>query len=143
MEPKRILDPKFPYTKSSDIYSYGVLMWEISSGYPPFKDIVRNNNMISVAIAINKGTREVTIPGTPKDYEELFKKCWCQEPEQRPTIEVVLEEFSKMGFGINVKVKGILINILIFYIILYYSYIHINSINLFKSSKIIKIMKRF
>jgi len=26
MESKRILDPKFPYTKSSDIYSYDVLM---------------------------------------------------------------------------------------------------------------------
>ena len=32
MEPNRILDPKFRYTKSSDIYSFGVLMWEISSG---------------------------------------------------------------------------------------------------------------
>jgi len=117
------------------------LMWEISSGYPPFKDIIRNHNIISVAIAINKGSREVTIPDTPKDYEEIYKKCWSQEPEQRPTIEVVLEEFSKMGFGMNVKVKGILINIFDFCIILYYSRLHINSINLFKSSKIIKIMK--
>src|SRR2546430_1224529 len=40
MEPKRTLDPKFPYTKSSDIYSLGVLMWEISSGYPPFKESI-------------------------------------------------------------------------------------------------------
>jgi len=48
--------------------------------------------MISVAIAINKGTREVTIPDTPKYYEELYKKCWRQEPEQRPTIKVVLND---------------------------------------------------
>ncbi len=105
MEPKRILDPKFPYTKSSDIYSYGVLMWEISSGYPPFKDIIRNNNMISLAIDINNGVREVTIPDTPKDYEELYKKCWNQEPEQRPTIKQVLEEFSKMDETRIIDVK--------------------------------------
>ncbi|UZO08511.1 uncharacterized protein OCT59_028765 [Rhizophagus irregularis] len=50
MEPKCLIDPNFPYTKSSDIYSFGVLMWEISSGYPPFKD---NDNIVALAISIN------------------------------------------------------------------------------------------
>ncbi|CAI2182607.1 16631_t:CDS:2 [Funneliformis geosporum] len=45
------------------------------------------------------GTREKTIPGTPKDYELLYKRCWRQEPERRPSIEEVLDEFSKMNFG--------------------------------------------
>ncbi len=103
MEPKRIINPKFPYTKSSDIYSFGVLMWEISSGYPPFKD--DNSNPIALAISINNGFRETTVPDTPKEYEKLYKNCWNQEPEQRPTINEVLNEFEKMGFGINAKNK--------------------------------------
>ncbi|PKY45178.1 kinase-like protein [Rhizophagus irregularis] len=94
MEPKCFVDPNFPYTKSSDIYSFGVLMWEISSGYPPFKD---NDNKVALAISISNGAREVTIPGTPIEYEKLYKNCWNQEPEQRPTIN----EFGRMGF-INV-----------------------------------------
>ncbi|GBB95581.1 hypothetical protein RclHR1_02570015 [Rhizophagus clarus] len=49
--------------------------------------------------------REVTIPDTPKEYEELYKNCWNIKPEQRPTINKVLEEFAKMGFGINDKNK--------------------------------------
>ena len=99
MEPKRIFDPSFPYTKSSDIYSFGVLMWEISSGYPPFKD---NDNKAALAISIaGKGFREETIPDTPNEYEELYKNCWNQEPEQRPPISKVLYEFERMGFGIN------------------------------------------
>ncbi|POG62834.1 kinase-like domain-containing protein [Rhizophagus irregularis DAOM 181602=DAOM 197198] len=47
MEPKCLIDPNFPYTKSSDIYSFGVLMWEISSGYPPFKD---NDNIFQMTL---------------------------------------------------------------------------------------------
>jgi serine/threonine protein kinase len=101
LEPKRILDPKFPYTESSDIYSLGVLMWEISSGYSPFKNSINNIEGYALAFAVINGTREVTIPGTPREYEELYKNCWNKEPEQRPTISQILEEFSTMGFGVN------------------------------------------
>ncbi|CAB5321269.1 unnamed protein product [Rhizophagus irregularis] len=95
-------EPKFPYAKPSDIYSFGVLMWEISSGYPPFKD---NVNKVVLAISIGNGAREVTIPGTPKEYEKLYKNCWNQEPEQRSTINEILDEFERMGFGNNVTNK--------------------------------------
>ncbi|PKC14591.1 kinase-like protein [Rhizophagus irregularis] len=102
VEPKRILDSKFPYTKSSDIYSFGVLIWEISSGCPPFKNCVTENEKVALICA---GKRETPIPETPKEYEELYIKCWDQEPKQRPIISKVLEEFEKMGFGVNVKNK--------------------------------------
>ncbi|CAB4468861.1 unnamed protein product [Rhizophagus irregularis] len=97
-------DQNFPYTKSSDIYSFGVLMWEISSGYPPFKDC---DNKVALAFEINNGVREVTIPDTPIEYEGLYKNCWNQVPEQRPIINKVLDEFEKMGFGINTRNKSI------------------------------------
>ncbi|RGB24585.1 kinase-like domain-containing protein, partial [Rhizophagus diaphanus] len=87
MEPKRLIDQNFPYTKSSDIYSFGVLMWEISSGYPPFKD---NDNIVALIMSINAGTREGTIPGTPEEYEILYKNCWNKVPEERPTINKIL-----------------------------------------------------
>uniref|UniRef100_U9V3V1 Protein kinase domain-containing protein n=1 Tax=Rhizophagus irregularis (strain DAOM 181602 / DAOM 197198 / MUCL 43194) TaxID=747089 RepID=U9V3V1_RHIID len=106
MEPRRFVDPNFPYTKSSDVYSFGVLMWEISSGYPPFKD---NDNKVALAVSISNGAREVTILGTPKEYEKLYKNCWNQEPEQRPTINEILDEFERMGFVnivTNKLVKG-------------------------------------
>ncbi|CAI2193688.1 20121_t:CDS:2, partial [Funneliformis geosporum] len=38
MEPQILKNLKFQYIKPSDIYSLGVLMWEISSGHPPFID---------------------------------------------------------------------------------------------------------
>ncbi|CAI2200405.1 18261_t:CDS:2, partial [Funneliformis geosporum] len=49
--------------------------------------------------------REATITDTPKDYEKLYKKCWDQEPKQRPIITEILEEFSMMKF-INKPIKN-------------------------------------
>ncbi|PKC13679.1 kinase-like protein [Rhizophagus irregularis] len=102
VEPKRLSNINFLHTTASDIYSFGVLMWEISSGHPPFKNSGYNRSDEDALIyAINNGLREKPIPGTPKEYEELYKKCWDQEPNQRPIMSKILEEFAKMGFGVN------------------------------------------
>ncbi|CAI2182578.1 13068_t:CDS:2 [Funneliformis geosporum] len=93
-------------------------MWEISSGYSPFKNL--NDTTIYAAIVNNKAykfnsnqdliiaitcykTREISIADTPEDYEKLYKKCWKQKPEQRPIIKEVLKRFFKMGFGKNIN----------------------------------------
>jgi serine/threonine protein kinase len=118
MEPNRFTNPKFPYTKSSDIYSFGVLMWEISSGRPPFKD---NDNKVALAISIKTGIREITIFGTPKEYEKLYKNCWNQVPEERPTINKILDEFKKMGFG-NIATSNLVKGIIFIYSFIFYLY---------------------
>ncbi|PKY48085.1 kinase-like protein, partial [Rhizophagus irregularis] len=38
IDPKRLDNCSYEYNEKSDIYSLGVLMWEISSGRPPFAD---------------------------------------------------------------------------------------------------------
>ncbi|PKY47140.1 kinase-like protein [Rhizophagus irregularis] len=99
IEPKRLSDPKYVYTKPSDIYSFGVLMWEISSGEPPFKGCDNQ----TVAISVSMGNRETPVPNTPEGYENLYKNCWKQEPKERPDIKEVLNEFKNM----KVENKGI------------------------------------
>ncbi|CAG8750384.1 4032_t:CDS:2, partial [Dentiscutata erythropus] len=50
------------------------------------------------------GDREKIIPNTPKNYTDLFTKCWSFKPDQRPVISKVLEaldfiEISKSTIG--------------------------------------------
>ncbi|PKY54142.1 hypothetical protein RhiirA4_426566 [Rhizophagus irregularis] len=71
-------------------------MWEISRGKPP-----DNSNIIFPIINIHKAT----VFGTPKEYENLYRKCWNQESKQRPTINEILDEFKKMGFVNDVTSK--------------------------------------
>jgi len=52
-----------------DVYSVGVLFWELSSGKKPFSDKEYNS---SLANEIIQGLRESIIEGTPKEYSDLY-----------------------------------------------------------------------
>ena len=60
------------YTFKSDIYSVAMLMWEISSGQPPFSNYENDYNL---ALKIINGMRPKVIAETLK-YEYLMKQCW-------------------------------------------------------------------
>ncbi|KAF9903359.1 hypothetical protein EC991_003898 [Linnemannia zychae] len=82
-----------PFDKSSDIYSLGVIMWELTSGYPPFD---RDGENFMLAFHITKGTREKVIPGTPVEYSDLYQKCWDGEPTNRPPLSFILETLDNL-----------------------------------------------
>jgi hypothetical protein len=46
-----------------------VLLWEISSGHPPFHGKPHD---ISLVLSILQGLREATIPGKPEDYTKIY-----------------------------------------------------------------------
>ncbi|CAI2195507.1 11883_t:CDS:1, partial [Funneliformis geosporum] len=49
----------------------GVLLWEISSGRPPFY-VKGKEYGVSLAINILQGLRESVIPGTPEYYVNIY-----------------------------------------------------------------------
>ena len=71
IDPKRFNSTPQPYSlnEKSDVYSVGVLLWEISSGVPPFH---KEDNDMSLIYGISQGRRETTVPGTPADYVNLY-----------------------------------------------------------------------
>ncbi|POG83076.1 kinase-like domain-containing protein [Rhizophagus irregularis DAOM 181602=DAOM 197198] len=93
IDPKLLEDYTYKYNDKSDIYSLGVLMWELSSGYPPF---INNENENLLRIHLIGGRREEPIPDTPDEYLKLYKLCWDSEPEVRPTISKVFTKLGKM-----------------------------------------------
>ncbi|RIA86103.1 kinase-like domain-containing protein, partial [Glomus cerebriforme] len=72
-----------PYTPASDIYSLSMIMWEFTSGIPPFNDKAHDHQL---NLNICEGERPEIIENTPKCYIELMKKCWNSDPFKRPTI---------------------------------------------------------
>ncbi|KAF0558058.1 kinase-like domain-containing protein [Gigaspora margarita] len=58
VDPKYLDDPKYKRNKKSDIYSFGVILWEISSGRPPFPSF---DSEFKLAFHILRGNREKPI----------------------------------------------------------------------------------
>jgi serine/threonine protein kinase len=69
VDPKQFNKSTQILTEKSDIYSVGVLLWEISSGHPPFQG---DQYDISLVMEIIQGRREDPIPGTPEDYVKIY-----------------------------------------------------------------------
>ncbi len=70
-----------PYTLASDIYSFSMIMWEFTSGVPPFDNVEHD---LCLALSICRGKRPEIIKNTPQCYIDLMKKCWDKDPLKRP-----------------------------------------------------------
>ncbi|KLL04571.1 MAG: hypothetical protein MRERV_17c006 [Mycoplasmataceae bacterium RV_VA103A] len=76
------------YTQAADIYSLGMIMYEIITGIPPFAEQAHDTDL---ALKIIRGER----PQFPKQVKypqlliDLIKQCWEQEPDNRPAAREV------------------------------------------------------
>jgi hypothetical protein len=68
-DPQSIIKPKYSLNEKSDVYSIGVLLWEISSGQKPFCNVSYD---LSLALQISQGLRESIVPDTSIYYSKLY-----------------------------------------------------------------------
>ncbi|XP_053286553.1 platelet-derived growth factor receptor alpha [Pleuronectes platessa] len=81
MAPESIFDNL--YTSLSDVWSYGILLWEIFSlGGTPYPGMVVDSSFYN---KIKSGYRMAKPEHAPDDVYEMMMKCWNSEPEKRPT----------------------------------------------------------
>ncbi|POG70644.1 kinase-like domain-containing protein [Rhizophagus irregularis DAOM 181602=DAOM 197198] len=81
-------------TNKSDIYSVAMLMWEISSGQPPFINYEHNYDL---AMNIVNGIRPKIVPGTPLEYKNLMKQCWDADPFKRPDVAALWKKIKEIN----------------------------------------------
>ncbi|RIB13275.1 kinase-like domain-containing protein [Gigaspora rosea] len=87
-----IFDKK-SYVTASDIYSFGMIMWEILYGKLVYCDR-EFDNQLQIEIC-RKNLRPTIIKNTPQCYINLMKECWEKCPEDRPTAEEIYNIFTK------------------------------------------------
>jgi serine/threonine protein kinase len=71
VDPKKFNESQYSLNEKSDVYSVGILLWEISSGRPPFYNDGKPYDT-DLAMNILQGLRETPVPDTPKDYVKIY-----------------------------------------------------------------------
>ncbi|PKC56171.1 hypothetical protein RhiirA1_474394 [Rhizophagus irregularis] len=80
------------YTKAADIYSIGIIMYEVISGLPPYHDVSHNNNL---AIRICQGLRPRFNIRVPQLIVNLIKRCLDANQLNRPKAEEIKKLLSQ------------------------------------------------
>jgi serine/threonine protein kinase len=80
------------YTEKADVYSYGIILWELLSRQMPFGDI----EAFSVPLMVSRGERPDLPKDAPLDWRKLIKGCWHQKPTSRPSFKKILIKLRSM-----------------------------------------------
>lgn len=90
------VDPRF--TLSADVYSFGLLMWEVVTGLDAFseKKYTWQSNIEEFVLAGNR----MPIPEEmdPR-LASIIEQCWSQDPLKRPSITHVIQQLSTLVYG--------------------------------------------
>ncbi|XP_053715073.1 melanoma receptor tyrosine-protein kinase-like isoform X2 [Synchiropus splendidus] len=85
---------QWTYTHQSDVWSYGVTVWELMTfGSKPYDGIPASE----ITAVLERGERLPQPPVCTIDVYMIMVKCWMIEPSSRPTFRELIVEFTRMA----------------------------------------------
>uniref|UniRef100_A0A6B2L3R2 Protein kinase domain-containing protein n=1 Tax=Arcella intermedia TaxID=1963864 RepID=A0A6B2L3R2_9EUKA len=88
----------FPYGQHTDVYSFGLLWYEILTRLSPFKDKPEEyKGREGQAKYTLEGHRPKPPSKWPKELRLLMRSCWDETPSQRPTFAQILNQWDTLA----------------------------------------------
>lgn len=87
-----MLQPPYVSSQSSDVFAFGVTMWEVYHGETPYKDM----DPMQVAVRVCEGDR-LPLEGNfqiPTTQIELMRRCFDPNPDRRPSMVEVYNQLN-------------------------------------------------
>ncbi|KAL3981864.1 Protein tyrosine kinase family protein [Acanthocheilonema viteae] len=81
------------YTIYSDVWSFGILLWEIMTlGGTPYPSIA----MQQLYSCLKEGYRMESPDNCPEEVYDVMVACWQEKPENRPSFDTLVDYFDWM-----------------------------------------------
>ena len=85
-----------PYSKEIDVYSFGILFWEILTGKIPFQELKEKDTCDIEKMIINgyRPPLDILPDDTPLCIIEIINDCWNATPSKRPTLGRIISTLT-------------------------------------------------
>ncbi len=81
---------------ASDIYSYGMLLWELVTHGIPFADSAGNPDLIRQWVLLDR-EREKIPTHCPHVFAKIIQRCWEEKPDNRITLTEIQQELTALS----------------------------------------------
>ncbi|KAK2974310.1 hypothetical protein RJ640_026871 [Escallonia rubra] len=83
-----------PYDHKADIFSFGIVLWELLTGKLPYEYLTPLQAAVGV---VQKGLRPTIPKHTNTKLAELLERCWQQDPTLRPDFPEIIEILQQIS----------------------------------------------
>eukprot|EP00002_Diphylleia_rotans_P038490 TRINITY_DN8774_c0_g1_i7.p1 TRINITY_DN8774_c0_g1~~TRINITY_DN8774_c0_g1_i7.p1 ORF type:complete len:230 (-),score=40.13 TRINITY_DN8774_c0_g1_i7:79-768(-) len=74
------------YSEKVDVYSFGIILWEIETGQIPYKDM-DSSSIVEFVVCGNR----LKVPSGQSVIKAAMTNCWHQDPSNRPSFELLTD----------------------------------------------------
>jgi hypothetical protein len=79
------------YNERVDVYSYGIVLYEICTKQLPYWD---SKNKDCLRCVVMEDLRPTVPTGVPESFIDLMQRCWAKKAADRPSFQEIVDEFK-------------------------------------------------